>query len=263
MKAISNGLVESLRTLGLTEYEAKVYSALVLFDRAEVKQIYEYLDAPKPSVYQSLRSLTDKGLVQVVNAKPALYKATPPKIAINHMVEAHKKAEDTALLELEELEKGRVESDYPDVLWTLYGIENIEHKMEELLDKATSSLNLILPRQYLGYLEMLRGKDVEINLIIFGKESRAMAESYGLKNLSIHDALTVDLSDLQVLMKYFQGVPLPPDRFDKFHLVAVDNEEFMYIPPIPDVVSSGLTSRNKFVLALASTVFHVFWDRTS
>jgi len=40
MISISNGLVESLKTLGLTEYEAKVYSALVLFDRAEVKQIY-------------------------------------------------------------------------------------------------------------------------------------------------------------------------------------------------------------------------------
>jgi sugar-specific transcriptional regulator TrmB len=263
MKAISNGLVESLKTLGLTEYEAKVYSALVLFDRAEVKQIYEYLDAPKPSVYQSLRSLTDKGLVQVVNSKPAIYRATPPKIAISHMVGAHKKAEGMALLELEELENSRVESDYPDVLWTLYGTENIEHKMEELLEKATSSLYLILPREYLGYLEMLDGKDIEINLLVFGRDSRATAESFPLKNLTVHDASTVDLSDLRVLMKYFHNIPLPPDRFDKFLFIAVDNDEFMYIPPIPGGVGSGMTSRNKFVLALASTVFHVFWDRTS
>ncbi len=75
MKTISNKLVESLKTLGLTEYEAKVYSALVLFERTEVKQVYEFLDAPKPSVYQSLKTLTDKGLVQVVNAKPAIYRA--------------------------------------------------------------------------------------------------------------------------------------------------------------------------------------------
>ena len=262
MDHISNGLVESLKTLGLTEYEAKVYSALVLFDRAEVKQIYEYLDAPKPSVYQSLRSLTDKGLVQVVNSKPAIYRATPPNIGIRHMAEAHKKAEGMALLELEELEKSRVESDYPDVLWTLYGMENIEHKMEELLGNANHSLILMFPHEYIKYLEMLRGKDIEIKLIVFGEGPRSMAGSYGLKNLAIHDAFNMDFTDLQAILKYFQGFPLPPDSYDRFLLVAADNEEFMYIPPIPGPVSSGMTSRNRFVLALVNTVFHIFWDRT-
>jgi predicted transcriptional regulator len=262
MKAISNGLVESLKTLGLTEYEAKVYSALVMFDRAEVKQVYEYLDAPKPSVYQSLRSLTDKGLVQVVNAKPALYKATPPKIAIKHMMEAHRKAEDKALQELEDLEKSRVESDYPDVLWTLYGNENVEHKMEELLGKAKSSLKILFPREYLHYLDMLRGKDIPIDLMVFGSDAKAIAETYGLKQVTIHDATSMDFTDLRALLKYFEGFPLPSDKFDKFLLVAVDNEEFMYIPPLPGPVKSGITSSNPFVLALVSTVFHVFWDRS-
>jgi sugar-specific transcriptional regulator TrmB len=263
MKAISNGLVESLKTLGLTEYEAKVYSALVLFDRAEVKQVYEYLDAPKPSVYQSLRSLTDKGLVQVVNSKPALYMATPPNIAIKHLVEAHKKAEGTALLELEELEKSRVESDYPDVLWTLYGRENIEHKMEELLGKASRSLILLLPQEYLLYLKTLRGKDIEVKLIVFGNDVKSMAESYGLKNMAVHDVLNIDVTDLQAILKYFQGFPLTPDLYGRFLLVSADDEEFMYIPPISVAVGSGMTSRNPFVIALVSTVFHIIWDRTS
>ncbi len=102
---ISATLIESLKTLGLTEYEAKVYSGLVQFDQAEVKQIYEYLEIPKPSVYQSLKTLTDKGLVQIVSSRPAIYRATPPKIALRHMTDVHRKAEDDAMLELEELEK--------------------------------------------------------------------------------------------------------------------------------------------------------------
>jgi HTH-type transcriptional regulator, sugar sensing transcriptional regulator len=263
MKPISNELIESLKTLGLTEYEAKVYSALVMFDRAEVKQVYEYLDAPKPSVYQSLRSLTDKGLVQVVNAKPAIYRATPPKIAIKHMMEAHKKAEDMALQALEEIEKSRVESDYPDVLWTLYGDENIEHKLEELLINAKRSLKIILPRDHIHYLDMIREKDISAELIVFGSEARAAVASCGLKTAKVHDALNIDLSDLHMLLKYFEGFPLPPDKFDRFLLVAVDNEEFMYIPPIPGPVRSGMTSRNDFVIALMSTIFHIIWDRTS
>lgn len=263
MATISNGLVESLKKLGLTEYEAKVYSALVLFDRAEVKQVYEYLDAPKPSVYQSLRSLTDKGLVQVVNAKPAIYRATPPQIAIRHLMEAHKNAEATALLGLEELEKSRVESEYPDVLWTLYGRENIEHKMEELLDKAKSSLRLLLPEEYLPYLKALRGRDLEIKLIVFGDGAKSTVRSYGLTNVEIHDAFNLDITDLMALAKYFRDFPLTPDLYNKFLMVAIDNDEFMYIPPIPVAVRSGMTSRNPFVMALVSTVFHIIWDRTS
>ncbi len=262
MKAIPKGVVEALKTLGLTEYEAKVYSALVLFDRAEVKQVYEYLDAPKPSVYQSLRSLTDKGLVQAVNSKPAIYRATPPKIAVKHLVEAHKKAEDAALLGLEELENIRVEGDYPDVLWTLYGRENIEHKMEELLGKARSTLKLLLPKEYLPYLKMVQGKDIEVKLIVFGDDVRAAAESYGLRNMAIHDGFNIDLTDLQALTRYFQGFPLTPDLYGRFHLVSVDNEEFMYIPPIPVAVGSGMTSRNPFVMGLVNTIFQVIWDRT-
>lgn len=262
MKVISNGLVESLKTLGLTEYEAKVYSALVLFDRAEVKQVYEYLDAPKPSVYQSLRSLMDKGLVQVLSSKPAIYRATPPKIAIKHMTEVHKKAEDMAMLELEELEKSQVENDYPDVLWTLYGDENVEHKVEELLGKAKKSAKLLLPDDFLRYLEILRGKDIQVDLIVFGEASVSAARQHGLKNARVHNASNMDFKDLMPLMKYFKEIPLPADRFAQFIFIAVDGEEFVYIPPLPAETRSGITSKNPFVLSLTSIVFSIIWERT-
>ena len=263
MGDISSGLVESLKTLGLTEYEAKVYAALILFDQAEARQIYEYLDAPKPSVYQSLRSLTDKGLVQMVNSRPALYRATPPKIAIEHMMEAHRKAEESSLAGLEELEKTRAGGDYPDVLWTLYGQENVQHKIEEMFGKVERSLELILPREYLGYLRLLQGKKVEVKLIVFGKADASTARSYGLKNIVIHDMHDLDPAGLQPILIYFQGFPLPEASRDKFLAVRADGMEFMYIPPIPATVSAGMTSRNPFVLALADRVYRIVWDRTS
>ena len=160
MKPISNSLVESLKTLGLTEYEAKVYSALVLFDRTEVKQIYEYLDAPKPSVYQSLKTLTDKGLVQVVNAKPAIYRATPAED--RHQAHGRGSPEDgrdrARRAGRAGKQQGRARAG-PDIVWTLYGTENVEHTMEELLGKAKRSVKLVLPDAYLGYLETLKGRD--------------------------------------------------------------------------------------------------------
>jgi hypothetical protein len=64
-------------------------------------------------------------------------------------------------------------------------------------------------------------------------------------------------------MKYFRELPLPHDRIDQFILLAIDGEEFLYIPPIPSDARSGITSRNPFVLSLSSIVFSIIWDRTS
>lgn len=260
MKAISNSLVESLKTLGLTEYEAKVYSALVLYDRTEVKQIYEFLDAPKPSVYQSLKTLMDKGLVQVVNAKPAIYRATPPKIALKHMTDVHRKAEYIALFELEELEKSRVEQETPDVFWTISGERNIEYGIEELLGKAHRSLKLLLPNDHLHHLELLRNKDVDIELITFCDDA-AIQKRYGLKSAIIHNAMEVDLTDFAPMMKYFPQLPIQGDQATSFILIMVDGREFMYVPPLPGT-KSGLATGNSFVLSLAVMVFGIIWEHT-
>ncbi len=260
MKTIPIDLIEALKTLGLTEYEAKVYSALVLFDRTEVKQIYEFLDAPKPSVYQSLKTLTDKGLVQVVNAKPAIYRAMPPKIAVKHMAEIHRKAEDTALLELESLENSRVEQEGPDIIWTLYGVENIEHTIEEMLGNAKRTAKLILPDGYLGYLEILKGRDVDIELIMFGFDP-AIPEKYGREYLTVRDAFGLDIKDLAPLLKNFSRLPVQPENLARIIMVLVDDEEFLYIPPVPGMTMSGLTSRNPFVSSLADMVFKTLWER--
>jgi predicted transcriptional regulator len=260
MKPISSNLIESLKTLGLTEYEAKVYATLVLFDRAEVKQVYEYLDMPKPSAYQSLKMLMDKGLVQVVNAKPAVYRATPPDVAIRHMTEVHRKAEDAALRELEELEKSRVLPETPDILWTLYGEENVEHMIEELLTKARRSARLMLPDDYMHYLEFLRDREIDIELITFGGD-RTIPERYGLKHATVRDARGLDATDLAPFMKYFSRLPLPPENFNMFIFLLIDDEEMMYIPPFPAPTKSGITSRNPFVCALGNMVFQILRDR--
>ncbi len=260
MKTISSDLIESLKTLGLTEYEAKVYSALVLFDKTEVKQIYEYLDAPKPSVYQSLKTLMDKGLVQVVNAKPAVYRAIPSSIAIKHMAEVRRKAEEAAMLELEELEQSRVEQEMPDALWTLYGDENIEHNIEEMFSKAQRSVKLILPDAYLHYLEILRERDVTVDLIAFGRDL-SIPERYGLKYLTMRDAFGLDIRDLLAVLKTFTPPPIPPENMTKFIFVMIDDEDWLYIPPFPGKTKSGIMSKNPVAIYLANMIYSIIWER--
>jgi len=261
MDQISSELVESLKIMGLTEYEAKVYSALVLFDRAEVKQIYEFLNVPKPSVYQSLKTLVDKGLVMIVNSKPAIYRAMPPKVALRHLTEVHDKAEKNALKELDYLEKNVLETENSDIIWTLFGENNVEHSMEDLFNKARNSMKIVLPTEYLNFLSFVKEKDINIELLMFGKDS-SLGKRFGLKSLRVHDANDLDVSDFGVLPKYFLDYSLLPEDYSKLILVSIDNNEFLYIPPFPGKTKSGVTSKNPHFIGLLNISFTAVWEHT-
>ena len=261
MAKISNELIDSLKTLGLTEYEAKVYSALVLLDRAEAKQVYEYLEMPKPSVYQSLKTLTDKGLVQVVNARPAIYRATAPEVALRHMTDVHRRAEDTAALELDELEKARSSRAAPDVIWSLFGRENVEHQLEEMFERASRGVKAVLPGEYIVYLGLVVGRGFPAEVITFGAANVALIRD-AFPEVHAHDALTVDLRGLEPLLEKFARLPVAPEQLTNALAILVDDAEMMYIPPIPGPEMTGFTSKNPFVVTLTDIVFGIIWERT-
>lgn len=261
LSKISGTLVESLKTLGLTEYEAKVYSALVMFDKAEAKQIYEYLEIPKPSVYQSLKTLTDKGLVQIMSARPAVYRATPPKIALRHMTDVHRKAEDDAMLEFEELEKSHIGQEYPNVLWTLFGRENVEHKLEEMFEDATHSVRAVLPGDFIVYLGLVVGRGFPIEVLTFGRENVDLIKD-AFPEVHVHDAYTIDVRGMESLLAKFTALPVQPDQVQNALGVLTDDREMMWIPPIPDAIT-GLTSENPMAVSLMGIVFSIIWERTT
>ena len=57
MESIPASLVKSLNDLGLSNNEANVYAALVLYDNAEAKDLVEYLTISKPSGYSGKISI--------------------------------------------------------------------------------------------------------------------------------------------------------------------------------------------------------------
>lgn len=261
MNQAPHDLIESLKTLGLTEYEAKVYATLVALERAEVKPICENVDIPRPSVYQSLKTLTDRGLVQVINTKPAVYRATPPEIAIRHIAESHKNAEKNALDKLSELEGSLSGGTSEEALWTLYGDENIEHSIEELLKGAEKSVKLLFPADNYYHLGLLRGKKIDVELIVFG-DSYEHISTAGLKGLKIHDALGIDADYFANIAGYLARLPVPPEQFEKFILIIADDKDVLYVPPFPSRTRSGITSKNPIFVALAGIVFAAVWEHT-
>jgi len=51
---MQEGIVEGLRKLGLTEYEAKAYAALVGMGEASAREVHELSGVPRTRIYDIL-----------------------------------------------------------------------------------------------------------------------------------------------------------------------------------------------------------------
>ncbi len=67
-------MIEALKTFGLSEYEAKVLLALIAKGELTAKEVAEYSGVPRTSVYDVIKSLMAKGLVEAYG-KPMKFKA--------------------------------------------------------------------------------------------------------------------------------------------------------------------------------------------
>lgn len=91
-------LVGQLTRLGLTSYEAKAYLSLIKRDSYTAAQVARQAALPRQRIYDVLGTLVQKGLAVARPGTVVKYSATPPEIAINMLVQAHRQQ----LLELEQ-----------------------------------------------------------------------------------------------------------------------------------------------------------------
>ncbi|WP_342678991.1 TrmB family transcriptional regulator [Methanofollis sp. UBA420] len=82
---MTDEIVLQLRTLGLNEYEARVYSTLVGLQRATAREIHEASKVPRGRIYEVLHDLAQRGFVGVEDGSPARYHAVDPDEVIDHI----------------------------------------------------------------------------------------------------------------------------------------------------------------------------------
>ncbi len=71
-------VVEKLQQIGLTEYEAKAYMALLSTHLSTATKISEKSGVPRTRIYQVLEQLQEKGWIRIISGVPLLFKAVEP-----------------------------------------------------------------------------------------------------------------------------------------------------------------------------------------
>jgi DNA-binding MarR family transcriptional regulator len=141
----SHAITESLKSLGLTKYEALVYIALLSVEGATATEIHEISGVPRASVYPVLDRLIQKNLVSVSHATPKRFNAAPPEEGINILLTHINRDAARAQEALEEIYRSREGSDRgcQELIWSIYGEENIRNRLMEMISRATSELKVI------------------------------------------------------------------------------------------------------------------------
>ena len=133
-----NQTVENLTRLGLKEYEAKIYVALVGLGEANVRRIHEISGVPRPRVYDVLNALAEKGFIEIRQGSPLMYHAVRPDIVVAFL----KKDLDTAASEsVKSLEVLSVDAqqDYSPI-WYVHSDWTIQRNLEMLVEDVTHEL---------------------------------------------------------------------------------------------------------------------------
>ncbi|MGA2911941.1 MAG: helix-turn-helix domain-containing protein [Methanoregula sp.] len=264
MESVPASLVKSLNELGLSNYEARVYAALVLYDNAEAKGVIDFLSISKPSVYEALDRLAEMGLAVKRFSKPARYSAISPEMAIDLLMDKHRKAAEHALAALRTLEKEKVRTDKEDALWTIYGDANIGYKIRDLFGKAKQQISCMIGERYLPLIENIKIRDVSLRLIVISDDPALQGK--------LHELFPGKNADIHVISREQFKVPppfAPPEfaemskfmNFDNILELIVDDDELLMIPPFISGSVSVLNTKNKGAVLHIKMISQLNWKR--
>jgi len=138
-------LARSLKSLGLTKYEALVYIALLRVPGATASEIHAGSSVPRASVYPVLDQLLEKDLVSVSQAAPKRFAAIPPDEAIPRLLGRIERDAEAAKSALESIYRRRVsiEQESEELIWNIYGYDAIRRKLIDLIAGATQEVRFI------------------------------------------------------------------------------------------------------------------------
>ncbi len=125
-------VVEMLVKLGLSEYEARVYAALVRLGKASVREIHDASGVPRARVYDVARKLSEKGFVDVEDGEVKKFKAVDPRRAIGRVISEFNRTATRCIEKLESMKPLAIDSFSPALV--IRG--GLHDRIAELLEES-------------------------------------------------------------------------------------------------------------------------------
>ena len=225
--------IELLQQLGLKEYEAKSFVALARRQSGTARDISETSEVPRTRVYDAIRVLESKGLVETQHSNPQVFRAVSIDEAVNTLqTEYVERAESLrgALDGLEPTDEETV-SEATHEVWAISGDQGITSRTRQLIEGATDEVILVIGHESIftdRLAEQLRkAKERGVDVIV------------GTVDEGLRTEIRNALPNIEVFLSELEWVsrsPLPDDDTKISRLLMADREAIL--------VSSFTAARN-------------------
>lgn len=136
---IVDDVIQALRVLGLTEWEARVYHAVVALGETTAANAAEVANVPRTRSYALLDNLEVKGWVVSQNVRPKRYRAVAPGQTLEkgrQRIEGRIRAAQEKLEALHSQEGAR----WAGSVWLLSGEDAIQRRLAAMVDSARNDI---------------------------------------------------------------------------------------------------------------------------
>lgn len=140
---MKESIIDGLKKIGLTEYEAKAYAALVGLGEATARDIHDASGVPRTRIYDILRDLTNKGFVEFIEGSPTYYRVVDPDLVMERIRDELVEAIDKSKKELRNL---NLEVGGSSPIWCVRSEWGIKNRIRDFLGNADTGKLTILCR---------------------------------------------------------------------------------------------------------------------
>ncbi|WP_256301812.1 TrmB family transcriptional regulator [Haloarchaeobius salinus] len=176
--------IELLQQLGLKEYEAKSFVALARRQRGTAKDISETSEVPRTRVYDAIRVLETKGLVETQHSNPQLFRAVSIDEAVNTLQSEYVERTESlrsTLSGLEPVDDGE-QTESTHEVWSISGDQGITSRTRQLIEGATEEVILVIGHegvftdQLVEQLQSAQERDVTVVIGTVDEELRTAVQ---------------------------------------------------------------------------------------
>lgn len=204
-------LLENLSAIGFTEYEAKVYLALLKEYPATGYQLSKQAGIPRSMVYEALGRLDVRGAVlKAEEARVTFYRPLPPDVLLNRLESDYARLLDALRRDLNAIYLAQEEG----YLWMLRGQERVLSYAENLIATAEREVMLVLTddnlRRLRAAIMAADERGVAIGALLTGEADLSVGDiAYHPPHESelhkLADSLVVVADEREVLIASTQG----------------------------------------------------------
>lgn len=233
-QSVSSDLLNDLKRLDFTEYEARIYVQLLRSSPATAYEISKSSNVPRPNTYHALEALAQRGAVLPVSENPSKYIAADPQ----ELLGAISRQTRSLCSDLAERLSSLSLATEDHYVWTLRGDGAIHDKINALIDQSrevvwVKAADQVLRRHKMA-LKAAAERGVEILIVLFGFDADEFRFSESAR-VYIHEANGVRMGTA-----------------DNLFTLAVDHVEMLTAAVEGDVIAAH--SRNHPIVNMAESL---------